>query len=171
LPVLVFYINFNEVTDTGQLYGIPVLQALATILVLGGAAAFCTAWGIFLSAVCTRTITAVGWALAALLMALILVPAVLAAGNIQSRAVEEFMLWWHPFVAMREVQGNSGYFGAVSDPAASFVVGARYALCMAVVSLALLLECVLVLRRQVRSFGGTRTATTPGTATTPQTAN
>lgn len=171
LPVLVFYINFNEVADTGQLYGIPVLQALATVLVLGGAAAFCTAWGIFLSSVCTRTITAVGWALSALLLALILVPAVLAAGNLESGAAGDFMLWWHPFVAMREVQGNSGYFGQIPDAAAAFVIGARYAMCMAVVSLALLLECVLVLRRQVRSFGGTHTATTSGTATTPQTAN
>jgi ABC-type transport system involved in multi-copper enzyme maturation permease subunit len=170
LPVLAFYINFNASANTGQVHGIPVLQALATVLVLLGAAAFCTTWGIFLSSVCTRTLAAVGWALATLLLALILVPAVLAAG-VMGRAVEDFMLLWHPFVAMQRVQGNSGYFGSGPNAADSFVVGARYAAYMAVVSLALLSACVLVLQRQVRSFGGTRAAATPGTGKAPQTAN
>jgi ABC-type transport system involved in multi-copper enzyme maturation permease subunit len=153
LPVLLFYINFTGAPESGQYSGVPVLQALATMLVLMCAAAFCAAWGIFLSAVCTRTITAVSWTLSTLLLALLLMPTLLNVSGAMKQGIGGFMLWWHPFIALNEVQGGNVSFGGLRDSANGFLMGIRYAIWAAIATLSLLLAAVLVLRRQVRNVG------------------
>jgi ABC-type transport system involved in multi-copper enzyme maturation permease subunit len=160
LPVLAFYVNYSIAPRTNQVYGVPVPQAVATIMILVGASAVCTAWGLLLSALCTRTLTAVGWTLATLLLALVLVPAALAAGSVMHQNEENFLLWWHPSIALQKVQGGAWSFGEVRDASSGFQTGLIYMACMAFASLCLLLATGIVLRRQMRNFGIARKAAT-----------
>jgi hypothetical protein len=161
LPVLAFYVNYRFAPQPNGAYGVPLLQAVATLFIFAGAGAFCTAWGLFLSSLCTRTLPAVGWTLATVLLLLILVPIV--SSGIADRP-DDVMSWWQPFIALNEVRGSGHSDDAV--PAFSFGVGARFLVCMAVSSLWLLVGAVTVLRRQMRNQGQDSNAAVPATTHT-----
>jgi ABC-type transport system involved in multi-copper enzyme maturation permease subunit len=172
LPVLIFYINYSFAPQSARAYGVPVLQAVATIFVLVGAGAFCTAWGLFISSVCTRTLPAVAWTLSTLLLAIVLFPIMFDdAPGIQNDMGGQALLW-HPYAALEKVQWVHYYAAAAAapDPVPGFWTGARYAACTAIASLCLLLAAVFILQRQMRNFGLARDTATPSGAEVPQAA-
>jgi ABC-type transport system involved in cytochrome c biogenesis permease component len=164
LPVLAFYINYNFALESNRAYGVPVLQAIATVFVVVGASAACTACGLFLSSLCTRTLTAVSWTLATLLLTLVLVPMLSSGIAYRPDAV---MRWWQPYIALNEVRGNASS-NEVGYQVFSLMVGARFLICMAVASLWLLTAASVVLRRQMRNVGLARDVATPSPTEAPQ---
>jgi hypothetical protein len=151
LPVLLFYVrwmslfeysNNSGIGDDGiigfgqTLSGVPPALALATLLVLGSAAAVVTAWGLFISTLCRRTVVSVGWTLSSLLLGLFLLPLVFSSAPGQDH-IFDFISWWHPFTALEKLYVPSYDMNTnmTIEPTAEY--GVRYAL--------LSLFCVFVL--------------------------
>lgn len=136
LPLLVLSIRFLPASDPFAWQGsISPLQAVGTVLISGVAGCFCTAWGLFLSALLRRTVTAVSWTLASLFLVFALIPALLG----------QTAMFWHPLAALDALDDRNR-----APDASPFTAAVLYVLTALTATALLLAATLFALRRAAK---------------------